>query len=494
MAFPRRLRLALPWMLVAATLAAPAQVSYLDQIAQLLRTHQFDQALRSADSLLRTQPHDCSLLSMRGMALNGLARSGEGLRAFQEALRFCPRDLLPLEGAAQIEYARNAPGAAALLERILAIHPNDVTAHAMLAHVDRAKQDCQNALPHFVASRPLFDSHPELPQGYAYCLAATGDNQQAAEQYRQILLVHPDEISRYNLAIVLWKLQDPQQALNILEPLLRIGQDETALVLGAQIAEEAGDTPRAVQLLRSAIVLQPKKLNNYLTFAEIAFNHSSAPVGIEMLNFGINQLPDAAPLYVARGVLEVQVSRTEVAISDFEHAHRLQPQLSLATDAVGIMKSQQHQFAASVDLFHRQAQRHPNDSLLWYLYAEALSESKEQDPSSKHALAAATRSVALDGQYVPARDLLALLYLQTNQPKLALKAALAALRIDPNDETALYREIIALRSLGQHDEAQKLVPRLQKIHSSNLKRQQLSHSYVLRDLLAQSALDDQRTR
>ncbi len=97
--------------------------------------------------------------------------------------------------------------------------------------------------------------------------------------------------SRYNLAIVLWKLQQPKQALDALEPLLKSGNDETALVLGSQIAEEAGDTPQAVQLLRSAIVLDPKKLDNYLNFAEIAFNHSSSAVGIDMLNFGIGQLP-----------------------------------------------------------------------------------------------------------------------------------------------------------------------------------------------------------
>jgi tetratricopeptide (TPR) repeat protein len=473
-----------PWTLAVAALTARAQVATVPQIAQLLRTQQYEQALRDSDTLLQTQPRNCRLLSLRGMALSGLQRADEALHAFRHALQSCPSDLLPLEGAAQIEYARRQPDATRLLSRILAIRPDDATSHAMLATLDRAQRDCKAALPHYQASRELFTTHPEMPQGYAYCLAATGDYAHAAEEYRQLLLVHPDETTRYNLAIVLWKLQQPKPALDALEPLLQSGSNETALVLGSQIAEEAGDTPKAVQLLRSAIVLDPKKLDNYLNFTEIAFNHSSAGVGIDMLNFGIRQLPDAAPLYVARGVLEVQVSKTEKAIADFEQAHRLEPQLSLATDAVGIMKSQQHEFAASVDLFRQQAQQHPNDSLLWYLYAEALSQSRQQ---STDALAAAQRSVALDGQYVPARDLLAVLYLQANQPQRALETALAALTTDPNDETALYREIIARRTLGQRAEAQKLVSRLQEIHSRNLKRQQQSHSYVLRDETVQPA-------
>ena len=439
------------------------------------------------DALLQTHPRDCRLLSMRGIALNGLSRSGEALQAFRQALRSCPNDLLPLEGAAQIEYAQHQPDAPELLGRILILRPDDATSHAMLATLDRANRDCRAALPHYEASRAMFASHPELPQGYGWCLASIGDYAHAAEEYRQLLLTHPDETSRYNLAVALWKLKESRQALDVLEPLLKGGTDETALVLGSQIAEEAGDTPRAVQLLRSAIVLNPKKVDNYLNFAEIAFNHSSSAVGIDMLNFGIGQLPNSAPLYVARGVLEVQVSNNESAIADLEQAHRLEPQLSLAADAIGIMKSQQHEFAASVELFRQQAQQHPKDSLLWYLYAEALSQSKEGDRQLTEALAAAERSVVLDGQYVPARDLLASLYLQAKQPERALQTALAARKIDPNDETALYREIMARRSLGQRAEAQKLVPQLQELRSRNMKKQQLSRSYVLRDEAAQSA-------
>jgi tetratricopeptide (TPR) repeat protein len=482
----RSVRSLVSWAITAAALTASAQTASVPQIAQLLRAQNYEQALGETDALLQKQPRDCRLLSLRGMALNGLARGDEALRAFQKALQSCPNDLLPLEGAAQIEYARRQPEAAELLNRILATHSDDVTSHAMLANLYRAKRDCRAALPHYESSRALFASHPEMSEGYAWCLASVGDYPHAAEAYRQLLLARPDETSRYNLAIVLWKLKEPGQALDALEPLLQSGKDEIALVLGSQIAEEAGNTPRAVQLLRSAIVLDPKKVDNYLNFAEIAFNHSSSAVGIDMLNFGIGQLPDAAPLYVARGVLEVQISKTQSAIDDFEQAHRLEPQLSLATDAVGIMKSQQHEFAASVELFRQQVQQHPKDNLLWYLYAEALSQSKEGDRKSAETLAAAERSVALDGQYVPARDLLALLYLQAKQPQQALQTALAALKIDPNDETALYREIMARRSLGQRDEAQKLVPQLRELRSRNMKSQQQSHSYVLRDEAAQS--------
>jgi len=61
---------------------------------------------------------------------------------------------------------------------------------------------------------------------------------------------------------------------------------------------------------------------------------------------------------VARGVLEAQLSRSDAAVADFEQGHRLDPKLSFAVDAVGIMQSQQHQGEQSLALFEAQAKQH----------------------------------------------------------------------------------------------------------------------------------------
>ncbi len=157
----------------AAALAASAQVVSVPQIAQLLRTRQYEQALRARDALLQdTAPRLPSALSAGHGAERPRSAPARLCTHSSRRCKSCPSDLLPLEGAAQIEYARRQPDAAELLSRILAIRPDDVTSHAMLATLDRAKRDCRAALPHYEASRALFASHPELPQGYAYCLAA----------------------------------------------------------------------------------------------------------------------------------------------------------------------------------------------------------------------------------------------------------------------------------------------------------------------------------
>ena len=386
-----------------------------------------------------------------------MKRPTRAVQAFDEALQYCPNDLLALEGAAQIEYARRQPDAIELLQRILAIRPDDITTHAMLASLYRSRKRCKAALPHFEASRALFSSHPQLQQGFSFCLAKTGDYTGAVANYKDVLASHPNDAARYNLAISQWKLHDAKGALDTLQPLLKDRDNETALVLGSRIAEDAGDTPQSVELLRAAIVLQPKNIDNYLNFAQLAFNHNSSHVGIDMLNAGLTQLPDATRLYVARGVMEVQVSQFDRAIADFERAHHLDPQLSLAMDAIGVMQSQQHNSAASLNLFRQQARLHPNDGLLQYLYAEALSESDASGETRKEAIAAAERSVAIDPGYEPAHDLLAVLYLRANQPDRALAEAKMALKIHPADETALYQEIMASRKLHDTSAVRKLV-------------------------------------
>lgn len=454
------------------------------EVLQQLRSRQYEAAEQATDRLLSTAPQDCRLLSLRGLALNGMGRAAAAKQSFEEALRSCPADLLALEGAAQIAYAQKQPDATALLERILAQRPDDATTHAMLASVYRAHRDCRAALPHFEASRAQFASHPQLQEGYAFCLASTGDDTRAAANYQELLDSDPNDTVRYNLAVVQWKLHNPQAAFAILQPLLTGGGAEAPLELGSQLAEESGQTPEAVQLLRAAIVRQPSNADNYLRFAQLSFTHNSYQVGIDMLNAGLTQLPNAGRLYLARGVLEVQLSQFDQAIADFEKAHRLDPQLSLAMDAIGIMQSQQHQSDASLKLFEDQAQTHPSDSLLQYLYAEALSQATSADALPR-AIAAAERSVKIEPGYQPAHDLLALLYLRAGQPQRAAEQAEAARKIDPADETALYQEIMAKRRLGQTAEVQKLVQQLAELQKTNTGQQRQRKGYVLKDEVPQ---------
>lgn len=440
-------------------------------------------ALHLVQQALASAPHDCALLSLEGIAQTRLQQTEAGLRAFRSAFTYCPTYLPALEGAAQIEYARQGTDTVPLLKRIVALKPQDPTAHAMLATILRRQGKCQDALADYAASSALFPSQPALQQEYGSCLVDTGDIKGALLQYQELLRSHPQDAIRFDVAILQWKIHANDEALETLTPLLSGPRAAPALSLAATIHEEKGETPQAVDLLRQAILQSPDEPENYIDFAAIALAHSSYQVGIDMLNAGLKRLPQAAPLYLARGVLEVQLSKSDAAVADFEQAHRLDPKLSFAVDAVGIMKSQQHRDNESLALFEAQAKRHPRDPLLQYLLAEQLSQASTGASSERlhAAISAAKRAVGLDPSYAAAHDLLAVLYLRGEQPELAMREAEAALKLDPEDQNALYQELQACRRSGDRSQIQALTARFVAVRKENQRRQQATDRYRLQE-------------
>jgi tetratricopeptide (TPR) repeat protein len=96
-----------------------------------------------------------------------------------------------------------------------------------------------------------------------------------------------------------------------------------------------GDTPRAVSLLRQAIISDPRDVALYLDFAGISMDHQSFPAGIAMINSGLVLQPNVAALYVARGILYVQLAQYDQAEADFEKADALDPKRSIGSAALG---------------------------------------------------------------------------------------------------------------------------------------------------------------
>jgi len=445
----------------------------MDDIVKLLRSGSNEQALNLVTTRLKTYPKDCRLYSLQGMALNSLSRQPEALQAFDHALTLCPTNLAALEGAAQLRYLQRDKKAIPILERVIAIRPTNQPAHAMLASSLRSAGNCKAALPHFEASRSVFSGEAEWMEGEAACLATSGDYAAAQAQYRELQKTHPETAYVYALAWLESRTGNDREALATLEPLLKEGTYAPALSFGSYLAESLGDTPRAVDLLRRAILLVPDNAQNYVDFANIAFIHKSFPVGISMVDAGLKRLPDSAPLYLARGVLKAQITaQIPSAIQDFEHAHRLDPKLSLSVDALGIVKTQQYNDADSWELFERQAKLNPDDPVLQYLLAEQISQASENSEEALgRAIAAAKRATVLDPHYVPARDLLAKLYLRANEPKLAAEQAERALEDEPNDQEALYQKLLATRRMGDRAAVQELSKQFEAVRRANTERQ-----------------------
>jgi tetratricopeptide (TPR) repeat protein len=456
------------------------------EIYELLASRQFLQAELAARAYLKSNPGDCSVGVFLGIALRGESKPEPALNAFTMALHQCPQSLAALEGAAETAFQLNDPQAKSLLLKVIQARPEEEAGYAMLGAIDARTGDCAGAVENYAkAPNSVNNSVPALRQ-YGKCLVNVGQPAAAVPVLTHLLELEDNDPNRVALAYAEAAAKDTANAVSTLQPLLGDGShDSDAFLLAAQIAESTDDTPKAVEWFRRAIQDDPKNVDAYLNFSVVCFNHGAYQVGEDFINLGIQQLPAEARLYLARGVFEEQMTQTDAALRDFERAHRLDPKLSFAEDAIGMLFSQKHDDAKALDLFAEQSRLHPNDALLQYLYAEALSEAANADAKLlAKAIHSAQRATQLEPAYQPARDLLCVLLLRNNDLPGVVAQAEAATKLNPYDDVAIYQELLAEHRLQHLDKASTLVKRLEIAKEHN---QHGATKYTLQEAPASSS-------
>ncbi|HEY5908790.1 MAG TPA: tetratricopeptide repeat protein [Vicinamibacteria bacterium] len=454
-----------------------------EAIGSALRAREFDKAVELTRSALRASPGSVQLWTLQGLAFAGKGDNKQALGAFQQALKISPNSIPALAGAAQIEYGADSRAAVPLLNRLLQLRPGDPTAHAMLAVLEYRNGDCPAAVPHFDKAGKLLDSQLDALHAYATCLARLKRLDEAAAVLQRALALRPDDPQeRHLLASIQIMGQKPKEALATLRPLLDAGNPTAdTLQLVSNAAEDAGDTPQAVSTLRQAILLDPRNVSLYLDFANISFAHESFQVGIDVISGGMLLQPRAAQLYVARGVLYVQLAQYDKAEADFEKAYELDPHQSLSTAAQGLAAVQANDLDHALASIKEKLERKPDDPLLLYLQADVLSQQSADvgTPEFQLAMRSAKRAVSLQPTLGAARGVLAKLYMQAEQYPDAVEQCRAALKSDPKDQTALYRLIQALRKTGQTSEIPDLLKKLALLREEATQEERERYRYKL---------------
>ncbi len=454
-------------------------------IVAALRAKDFEAAVQLTRESLQNTPSDPQLWTLQGIGLSAEKRNKEALEAFRHALRISPDYLPALEGAAQIAYESGAKDATPLLRHIVRLRPGEQTSHAMLGALASRQGDCAQAVSDFELSGPVLDSQPTALKQYGVCLIALKKTDKAVTVFQRLVQSSPEDArGRRDLAALQLKIGKPEDALATLKPLLGASDPEISTLQLASAAYEANrDTPEAVKLLRDAIVKDPRNVALYVDFANIAFAHQSFQTGIDMVNAGLNLQPNAAHLYLARGVLYVQLANFEQAEADFAKAEQLDPLQSLSAAAQGMAVEEQNQNDPdrALSVVKSKLAKKPNDAFLLYLQAAILMQKAPAtgSPEFEQALESARKAVALQNTLAPAHDVLAKLYLQSGQTDAAIKECRDALRSDPKDQTALYHLIVALRKTDRKTEIPDLLKRLAQARQDATKAEAEQNRYKL---------------
>lgn len=474
--------LAAALVLHGVTLAQSPDANSIQAITSALRAGEFDHALQILEPKLRQNPKDAQLWTLDGIALSGKGKKNEALVAFRRALAVSPDYLPALEGAGQIEYDTGGRETASLLQHVLKLSPADATAHAMLAALDYKRGDCSAAISHFERSGGQLESHPDALREYGLCLGQIKNYDRAITIFQRLVkMPEVDSHDMLRLAAIQLAAGKTSDALQTLQPALEAEPDAATLALAAEAYEAQKDTPRAVDLLHQAIVKDPRNVDFYVQFADLALVHQSFQVGIDMVDAGLKLQPKAAALYMARGVLYVQLADYDRAETDFEKADELNPHLGASGVARGMLAEQKDDLDKALAVVRAKLKQQPNDPQLLYVLADTIVQ-KSPDANSQEfteAVAAASKAVRLQPNLVSARDTLAKLYLQEGKIGPAIEESRESLHYDTEDQVALYHLIVGLRKSGKTTELPELSKRLAELRLKATREEEEHNRYKL---------------
>ena len=481
---------------LACLLSAPAQDTSgsISTVESLIRSQQYEQALSSLKSALQRNPADYKLWTLEGICLGLQGNDRAAVSAFDHALRISPNYSPALKGAVQILYKTGDRRAIPLLERLVRSDPEDTTGHEMLATLEAHAGDCRSAVTQFQLSKDAISSHPTSLEAYGYCLFKLGRSSDAIPVFRRLIPLLPGETyPSYDLAVLLVAAHDDKEAVLVLEPLLTPDQsDADILSLAAQAYEATGDTPRAVELQRQAIVASPNDPSNYVEFAVLCLTHDSFQVGIDMLDAGLKRIPGNSSLYLSRGVLNVQLGQFDKAEADFKRAEELDTSHTIGAYAGDLSILERNNPDSALAHVREHLKAHPQDPLLRLLLAELLM-TKGPDansPEFKEAMQNALTAAKIRPNLVDAHNQLASMYMSLGEYDQAIRECRMALQYDPANESALYHLILSLRHTGHKEDLKPMVKRLAELHQESLRRETDRKRYRLVEGTAPTAQPD----
>jgi tetratricopeptide (TPR) repeat protein len=464
-------------IIVAVSLFSEGQrpASSLASVESLIRSQQYDQALQATDSELRTSPKDFRFWTLKGIILSLKGNTSSAISSFETARKYSPDYIPALKAEVQLLYRSVDKRAIPLLMQILKIDPNDRTAHEMLGTLERKAENCSAAIEQLALAKDSIATHPESLESYGYCLVQMQQYEQAVPVFEKLVALFPNRAyPKYDLAVVLVAAKQYDAARQTLDPLLTSDQQDTDILSLASLASEAlGDTPKAVTLLRQAIVLSPTTVDYYVEFAQLCLDHDSFQVGIDMTNAGIRRVPSSAALYLSRGLLYAQLAQYDKAEEDFGMSDQLDSKQSLSLYARDLAEAQRNNPDEALAEVRSQLKVHPENPLLNFLLAKLIMNQTPEPGSApfNEAMNASLLAIKMKPDLVDARDTLASMYMSSGQYDLAIEQSRLSLQYAPSDETAMYHLVISLRHTGHKDDLQALVKRLSELHQQSLKQE-----------------------
>jgi tetratricopeptide (TPR) repeat protein len=499
---PRRIAWGFAAALLLPAPAAPADCGPTAYDCALLHVgrHEFTQAIAQLDRQLAAAPRDLKALNLYGIALTGAGRRDAANARFREALTIDPTFYPALKNLGVNEYdSGRYAEARADFEQALKLAPSDEIAHVYLAEIHYRAKRRGEAIAHYeksgtrFAQDPVWTRHyvralieagrtkdavavldrisPQDPVGWfdaGVALGQAGAHAEAARLFAAARKGYKDPyLPGYNEALMLIEAGDSAGAIRVAQELITEGRGTAELYnLASRALVGAGRIEEAYDALRQATRLQPKAAENYVDLATICVEHDNFDLGLEIVDIGLQQMPDSWILYLQRGVLFAMKGRMGDAERAFENARRLAPGQPVPYAALGMVWISSGQVGKAVEVLRAELPRR-KDHVIPYIFAVALLRSgvEAASPAAVEAVSALRASIRAEPSFAPAHAELGRLLLKQDDVEAAIRELEKASTLDPASTPALYALAQAYRKKGDIARAQGLLSRVSALNA-----------------------------
>ncbi|MHB9130178.1 MAG: tetratricopeptide repeat protein [Armatimonadota bacterium] len=466
----------------------------LTEAEALLQDEKPGEALILLDRASTLEPHHAWTMLFRGVALGQLGRLPEAIDQLIMAADENRGDIdIQVDTARYLSLMEQHQDALICVNRATEIDDNDAGAHAMRGEVlehlgriaeaietresalalDGADPDNRYSLSvdlcdlgryqeAYAVAEPLFDEYADdadIVRLHGACLSYLGRHEEALGIWatlERLEGVTPNLL--HNRASTLDMLGLFEEALQTIDEAIDAEPDlGMNFYTRGMIHEHEGDDASAIEDYLTALMHEPDHLDAVMNLVELSALIGAVPLVIDRIDTLLQSHPTSAKLLYARGRLAIELGKYEEGKQFLEAAIRLEPGMGLGWYTLTMLYSMIGEYEETLTAADRAAQTFAEDPNLWLNRGMALQELKR----FREALESFDRAVQLapeDG--MPWFHLGRILLLDLERPADARGALKEAIRLQPDNDAAMWMLALCYLRLNRHEDADAVVTEL----------------------------------
>jgi len=270
----------------------------------------------------------------------------------------------------------------------------------------------------------------------------------------------------FNLAICYVGTGNYKKAIGTLEELQASGNNSAALNnLLAQAYIGDGRTKRALESFNEAVSQTPKDEKLYVFIADACTDHQDYLTGLEIVEKGLDQLPESARLHYERGLFLARVDRLEEAKPEFDRAVAL-GQGSYISSLAAVQKYlYDDKYPEAIRLLREEIKAGREDYQIDSLLGTVLMKqgAAPGDPEFSEAKAALEAAANSHPNYSATQIALGKVYAMEGRNVEAVKHLEAGRRLEPDNPEVYTGLAMAYQHLGDMDKARECHAQLKRL-------------------------------